>query len=184
MNYVSAVVFALTLASTPAAFAATPMEGMDMKPAGQTKQAPKPVAAEVRKIYLDTGKVTLKHGAIDNLGMGAMTMTFAVKDKASLQHFKEGQRCGPSLIWSTVSRPSSICGASKPSAAHGPSVVRRCMLRNQPESPFTRAPCRDINAERNNPAIATLLAPSIQPATTSAGKCIPAATRDHPNNAA
>jgi len=85
MNYVSAVVFALTLASTPAAFAATPMEGMDMKPAGQTKQAPKPVAAEVRKIYLDTGKVTLKHGAIDNLGMGA------VKDKASLQHFKEGQ---------------------------------------------------------------------------------------------
>ena len=91
MNYVSAVVFALTLASTPAAFAATPMEGMDMKPAGQTNQAPKPVAAEVRKIYLDTGKVTLKHGAIDNLGMGAMTMTFAVKDKASLQHFKEGQ---------------------------------------------------------------------------------------------
>ncbi|MDE2201612.1 MAG: copper-binding protein [Burkholderiaceae bacterium] len=90
MKFVSAVVFALTLASAPAAFAATPMEGMDMKPAGQATQAPKPVAAEIRKVYPDTGKVTLKHGAIDNLGMGAMTMTFAVKDKASLAKFKEG----------------------------------------------------------------------------------------------
>lgn len=104
MNYVSAVVFALTLASTPAAFAATPMEGMDMKPAGQTKQAPKPVAAEVRKIYLDTGKVTLKHGAIDNLGMGAMTMTFAVKDKAVLKNVRRTTRCRRSSIRSTDSR--------------------------------------------------------------------------------
>ncbi|MFX3542583.1 copper-binding protein [Ralstonia mannitolilytica] len=30
-------------------------------------------------------------GAIDNLGMGAMTMTFSVKDKASLKNFREGQ---------------------------------------------------------------------------------------------
>lgn len=90
MNYVSIFAFALTLAPAPAAFAATPMDGMDMKPAGQSQQALKPVTAEVRKVYPDTGKVTLKHGAIDNLGMGAMTMTFAVKDKASLKNFKEG----------------------------------------------------------------------------------------------
>lgn len=90
MKYVSAVAFALALASAPAAFAATPMEGMDMKPAGQAKQASKPIAAEIRKIYLDAGKITLKHGPIDNLGMGAMTMSFAVKDKASLKNFKEG----------------------------------------------------------------------------------------------
>jgi Cu/Ag efflux protein CusF len=90
MKYVSALAFALTLVSAPVAFAATPMEGMDMKPAGQSQQAPKPVTAEVRKVYPDTGKVTLKHGAIDNLGMGAMTMTFAVRDKASLKNFKEG----------------------------------------------------------------------------------------------
>lgn len=90
MKYVSALAFALTLASAPAAFAATPMEGMDMKPAGQSQQAPKPVTAEVRKVYPDTGKVTLKHAAIDNLGMGAMTMTFAVRDKASLKNLKEG----------------------------------------------------------------------------------------------
>ncbi|AJW43431.1 copper-binding protein [Ralstonia insidiosa] len=91
MKYVSALTFALMLASAPAAFAATPMEGMDMKPAAQSQQAPKPVSAEVRKVYPDTGKVTLKHGAIDNLGMGAMTMTFSVKDKASLKNFREGQ---------------------------------------------------------------------------------------------
>ncbi|WP_197347706.1 copper-binding protein, partial [Ralstonia pseudosolanacearum] len=35
---------------------------------------------------------TLKHGAIDNLGMSAMTMTFAVKDKATLKDVKEGDQ--------------------------------------------------------------------------------------------
>ena len=93
MKYASALAFTLALAASPLALAATPMEGMDMKPAAQANQshqAPKPVAAEVRKVYPDTGKVTLKHGAIDNLGMGAMTMTFAVKDKTSLKTFKEG----------------------------------------------------------------------------------------------
>lgn len=95
MTSASALAFTLVLATSPLAFAATPMEGMDMKPAAQASQpnqAPKPVAAEVRKVYPDTGKVTLKHGDIDNLNMGAMTMTFAVKDKASLKNFKEGDK--------------------------------------------------------------------------------------------
>ncbi|AUS41572.1 hypothetical protein CYD94_04600 [Ralstonia solanacearum] len=94
MKHASALIFTLALTAASAVFAAT-MEGMDMKPAaqaGQSKQAPKPVAAEVRKIYPDTGKITLKHGDIDNLGMGAMTMTFAVKDKAALKNFKEGDK--------------------------------------------------------------------------------------------
>ncbi|OAI58319.1 signal peptide protein [Ralstonia solanacearum] len=92
MNYTSALAFTLTLATSPLAFATAPMEGMDMKPAAQVGQAPKPVAAEVRKVYPDTGKVTLKHGAIDNLGMSAMTMTFAVKDKTALKDVKEGDQ--------------------------------------------------------------------------------------------
>ena len=37
---------------------------------------------EVRKIDLDTARITLKHGEIKNLDMPAMTMVFAVKDKA------------------------------------------------------------------------------------------------------
>ncbi|CAJ0708762.1 hypothetical protein LMG19089_04763 [Ralstonia edaphis] len=95
MTYASALAFTLALATSPLALAATPMEGMDMKTAAQASQSsqgPKPVAAEVRKVYPDTGKVTLKHGDIDNLGMGAMTMTFAVKDKAALKNFKEGDK--------------------------------------------------------------------------------------------
>ncbi|AXV83938.1 copper-binding protein [Ralstonia solanacearum] len=90
MKHTSVLALALAMATVPAAFAATPMEGMDMKSAAQAKPAPKPVAAEIRKIDLDSGQVTLKHGPIDNLGMGAMTMSFVVKDKASLGHFKEG----------------------------------------------------------------------------------------------
>ncbi len=35
MRYASALVFALALATSPLALAATPMEGMDMKPAAQ-----------------------------------------------------------------------------------------------------------------------------------------------------
>lgn len=90
MNQFAAFTFALTLTSAPTVFAATPMEDMDMKAVSQVDQAPKPVAAEIRKIYLDFGQITLKHGAIDNLNMGAMTMAFAVKNKALLKNFKEG----------------------------------------------------------------------------------------------
>lgn len=102
MTYASALAFTLALATSPLAFAATPMEGMDMKPAAQgnpSNQTPKPVAAEVRKVDLDTGKITLKHGDINNLGMGAMTMTFAVKDRASLKNFKAGDNVSARFDW-------------------------------------------------------------------------------------
>ena len=48
--------------------------------------------AEVRKIDLDQGKVTLKHGPIKNLDMPGMTMVFGVKDKAMLDGVKPGDR--------------------------------------------------------------------------------------------
>ena len=72
-------------------YAADDMAGMNMKPA-EAKSAPKPVEAEVRKVDAANGKVTLKHGPIENLGMSAMTMTFPVKDKASLAKVKEGDK--------------------------------------------------------------------------------------------
>ena len=46
----------------------------------------------VRKIDLDTARITLKHGEIKNLDMPAMTMVFAVKDKALLGQFKAGDK--------------------------------------------------------------------------------------------
>jgi len=73
------------------AFAADDMAGMSMKPQA-AMSAPKPVDAEVRKVDTANGKVTLKHGPIENLGMPAMTMTFPVKDKASLATLKEGDK--------------------------------------------------------------------------------------------
>jgi Cu/Ag efflux protein CusF len=45
---------------------------------------------EIKKIDLDQGKVTLKHGPIENLGMPGMTMVFRVADPAKLASFKAG----------------------------------------------------------------------------------------------
>lgn len=80
----------LALAAAPAAFAASSMDGMGMKPSAQSQQAPHPVAAEIKKIDPKAGKVTLKHGRIENLGMAAMTMAFPVKDRAVLKDFNVG----------------------------------------------------------------------------------------------
>ncbi|CAG2147484.1 copper-binding protein [Cupriavidus plantarum] len=90
MKHVNTLALVLSLTATSAAFAAGPMDGMDMKPSAASPKAPQPVAAEVRKIDVPTGKVTLKHGPIENLGMPAMVMAFPVKDRASLKNFKEG----------------------------------------------------------------------------------------------
>ena len=46
--------------------------------------------AEVRKVDLGAGKITLRHGEIKNLGMPPMTMVFQVKDKAFLNGLKAG----------------------------------------------------------------------------------------------
>ncbi len=48
--------------------------------------------AEVRKVDVEQGKVTLKHGPIKNLDMPPMTMVFTVKDKAMLDSVKTGDK--------------------------------------------------------------------------------------------
>lgn len=50
------------------------------------------VVAEVRKVDKVARKITLKHGAITNLDMPAMTMVFQVKDPAMLEQVKAGDR--------------------------------------------------------------------------------------------
>ena len=45
----------------------------------------------IRKIDLDAGKVTIRHGELANLGMPAMTMTFA-SDKVMLKDYKVGDK--------------------------------------------------------------------------------------------
>lgn len=50
------------------------------------------VDAEVRRVDAAAGKLTLKHGPLPNLNMGAMTMVFAVKDAAWLKTAKVGDK--------------------------------------------------------------------------------------------
>ena len=47
---------------------------------------------EVRKIDKGAGKVTIRHGPLQNLDMPAMTMVFRVKDPAMLDQLKEGDK--------------------------------------------------------------------------------------------
>lgn len=47
---------------------------------------------EVKKIDTERGKVTLKHGPIENLGMPAMTMVFTAKDRSQLATLKPGDK--------------------------------------------------------------------------------------------
>ena len=47
---------------------------------------------EVRKVDAKAKSITLKHGPIPSVGMGAMTMTFPVKDAAQLAKIKAGDR--------------------------------------------------------------------------------------------
>lgn len=47
---------------------------------------------EVKKVDKDAGKMTIKHGPIQNLGMSNMTMVFRVKDPAMLDKVKPGDK--------------------------------------------------------------------------------------------
>ena len=47
---------------------------------------------EIRKVDLDTQKITIKHGPIKNLDMPGMTMVFQVKDPALLTKVKTGDK--------------------------------------------------------------------------------------------
>ncbi len=50
--------------------------------------------AVIRSINREGGKVKLKHGPIERLGMPGMTMVFRVKDPALLDKVKEGEEVG------------------------------------------------------------------------------------------
>lgn len=86
----------LALLPLLAAFAAMPAgAAADAGMAPVTASAPQPDAVpmtegEIRKVDVAAGKLTIKHGPIANLEMGAMTMIFRVQDPAMLRQVKEG----------------------------------------------------------------------------------------------
>ncbi|BCG02376.1 hypothetical protein PPGU19_069440 (plasmid) [Paraburkholderia sp. PGU19] len=84
----SAVLAAVLVAP---AFAGDDMAGMNMSaPSASTKAAL--TDAEVKKVDAETGMVTLKHGALENVGMPAMTMAFKAKDAAMVKQVHEGDK--------------------------------------------------------------------------------------------
>ncbi len=80
---------------TAPAFAADDMAGMNMsmKPSASVKSSNAALTdAEVRKVDPSTGMVTLKHGALENVGMLAMTMAFKAKDATMVKRVHEGDK--------------------------------------------------------------------------------------------
>ena len=67
-------------------------------PAAAVDRATHPATAapqsdgEVRKVDKAQGKLTLRHGPLDNLSMPAMTMAFRVADPKLLDGLKEGDK--------------------------------------------------------------------------------------------
>jgi Cu(I)/Ag(I) efflux system protein CusF len=62
-------------------------------PAASASTANGPLSeGEVRKVDLELGKLTLRHGPLVNLDMPAMTMVFTAADKKLLDGLKEGDK--------------------------------------------------------------------------------------------
>lgn len=61
-------------------------------PATAPAAAPAWTDAQVRRIDTETGKITLRHGYIQNLDMPPMTMVFTVRDKALLETTQVGAK--------------------------------------------------------------------------------------------
>ena len=55
-------------------------------------QVSEKVHAEIRKIDAENGKITLKHEALTQFNMGAMTMVFRVEDPSLLASFGVGDK--------------------------------------------------------------------------------------------
>ena len=95
MNFTTAVVVfgvltaaALSPLAGRAQTSATSAKQDDAKsdPAGEMAQG------EIQKVDKDTGRLTIKHGEIKNLGMPGMTMVFATKDKSMADKVKTGDK--------------------------------------------------------------------------------------------
>ncbi|MFM0048338.1 copper-binding protein [Caballeronia grimmiae] len=82
------------IAVTPA-FAGDDVTGMDMSAKPSPAKASSNAAltdAEIKKVDAATGMITLKHGALENVGMPPMTMAFKAKDAAMVKQVHEGDK--------------------------------------------------------------------------------------------
>jgi Cu/Ag efflux protein CusF len=92
MNAFSKLTLAIVMsAASSVAFAQDYHAGHGAAHAGHEAPASAELTdGEVKKIDKEAGKITLRHGEIKNLNMGAMTMVLRVKDASMLDQVKVG----------------------------------------------------------------------------------------------
>lgn len=88
MKRLNKVVFALAMAVSYASMGSLAHAQQTSATAAQTEMS----EGEIKKIDIDAGKLTIKHGELKNLGMPGMTMVFKAKDPAMLEKVKEGDK--------------------------------------------------------------------------------------------
>jgi Cu/Ag efflux protein CusF len=66
--------------------------GHHMHMASEHKTMQKAAIAEVKRVQLHNGKITLKHGKLDELDMPPMTMSFSADDPTMLEGLKRGDQ--------------------------------------------------------------------------------------------
>ena len=74
------------------AWADDPHGMSDMRMADTQSSPAHHAIGTVKSKSAEKGTVTISHGAVKTLNWPAMTMTFAVKEKAQLDKFQEGKR--------------------------------------------------------------------------------------------
>lgn len=95
MKKMIVAVAALAAVVAGPAFAGDDMAGTNMsaKPsATKTTSNNALTDAEVKKVDAATGMVTIKHGALENVGMPPMTMAFKAKDADMVKRVHEGDK--------------------------------------------------------------------------------------------
>ena len=65
---------------------------MDHGKAETSQTDPSMSDGEVRRVDMETGKITIRHGYIKHLDMPSMTMVFTAKDKTLLANVKPGDK--------------------------------------------------------------------------------------------
>lgn len=89
---VATLVAAALAAGAPAAAAQHAHDHGAKPAAAKAPGKAAPAEGEVRKVDRAKGTVTLKHGPLEALGMGPMTMVFQAADAKLLANVKEGDR--------------------------------------------------------------------------------------------
>lgn len=95
-NLKTLLILAATLTAAASAYSAShagaPMAAGEAKKDATAAMPAEMADGEVRKIDMDTKKITIKHGVIKNLDMPGMTMVFQVKDASLLNKAKVGDK--------------------------------------------------------------------------------------------